>query len=113
MKRLGLITITLIGLYSFYYDLSIGTLPKQKTEAAEEYSIEPEPAQEPSAIEKNPYKEVTVEPGHTVLSIVERLHDGPIPASIQEIVYDFKQLNHGMEPEEIQIGKAYRFPLYQ
>ncbi|TSB46835.1 hypothetical protein FN960_10310 [Alkalicoccobacillus porphyridii] len=57
-------------------------------------------------------QEVIVEPGHTVLSIVEHLHQGPIPVSIQQIVDDFKALNHSLEPDAIQIGQTYLFPIY-
>lgn len=116
MKRIGTIVIILIILYSTYYDLTIGTLPNGRTQAAEQ------PVSEQSKVplsenadntDLEPYQEIIVEPGHTVLSIVEHLHEGPIPATIQEIVYDFKQLNGGIEPEDMQIGKAYLFPLYR
>ena len=57
------------------------------------------------------YQEVIVEPGYTVLSIVEHLHTGPISASIQEVIFDFQELNPGVSAEKIQIGQTYLFPL--
>lgn len=119
MKRIGTIVIILIILYSTYYDLTIGTLPNHLTQAANQPTNEqattslPEDGASTLPTEQlEPYQEVIVEPGHTVLTIVEHLHEGPIPASIQEIVYDFKQLNNGLEPEDMQIGETYLFPLY-
>jgi hypothetical protein len=117
MKRIGTIFIILVILYSVYYDLTIGTLPNGLKEV-EVTTIE-EPGNTDHLIEEtetpvtfDPFQEVTVEPGHTVLSIVEHLHEGPISASIQEIVFDFQELNNGIKPEEIQIGKTYLFPVY-
>ncbi|BAB05121.1 hypothetical protein P4637_19785 [Halalkalibacterium halodurans] len=106
MKRLGFFTLLLIIFSSMYYDLTIGTLPPlvnspSTVEAAENNTL-------PDA----PYEVVVVEPGYTVLSIVEHLHTEPIRATIQEIVYDFSQLNDGLAPEDIQIGESYRFPIY-
>ncbi|MCM3761465.1 hypothetical protein M3212_11790 [Alkalihalobacillus oceani] len=116
MKRLVTVAVVSMILYCTYYDLSIGTLPNGLTKAAEtEQEEQSHPGGEqpvPPPLAQAPYQEVIVEPGHTVLSIVEHLHEGPIPASIQEIVYDFKELNQGLEPEDMQIGKVYRFPLY-
>ncbi|NEU30721.1 hypothetical protein GN156_07990 [bacterium LRH843] len=117
MKRIGVASIVFIILSSIYYDLTIGTLPDiqasfDKTEQQTVLSIDETPtnANMTSTI---PSQAIIVEPGYTVLSIVERLHEGPIPASIQEIVYDFKQLNGGTEPEKMIVGNSYLFPLYQ
>ncbi|ERN54796.1 hypothetical protein M3689_04610 [Alkalihalophilus marmarensis] len=120
MKRIGFGLIILIILYSVYYDLTIGTLPNGLTAAPEEtVDIEEaesvmtnEVSEEPVITE--PFVEVVVEPGYTVLSIVEHLHEGivPFPASIQEVIFDFKHLNQGIEPENIQIGETYKFPYY-
>ncbi|WP_332691014.1 hypothetical protein [Halalkalibacter lacteus] len=121
MKRIGTIFIILVILYSTYYDLTIGTLPNGLTQTATEQSIIEEQMElddtdksenEVIVAEFEPFKEVVVEPGHTVLSIVEHLHKGPISPSIQEIVHDFQTLNDGIKPEEMQVGKKYFFPLY-
>jgi len=116
MKRIGTIFIILVILYSTYYDLTIGTLPNGLTEATETITKEntnSDLTEETTVlVELDPFQEVTVEPGHTVLSIVEHLHEGTIKATIQEIVFDFQELNGGTKPEEIQIGKSYFFPVY-
>lgn len=119
MKRIAGIFIMLIFLYSTYYDLTIGTLPSEISKASEPTAeqkviVESTEEKEDTITEEpvtDPFQAVTVEPGNTVLSIVEHLHEGPYPATIQDIIYDFKELN-GIEPEEMQIGEEYLFPLY-
>lgn len=97
VKRiLSLLLIMLIGV-GIYFDLTIGSLPKKEI------------AEKQTTI---PYQEVTVQAGFTVLSIVEHLHDGPVPATIQQIIADFKTLNPNIDPEEIQVGQTYLFPVY-
>jgi hypothetical protein len=121
VKRIGTIFIILVILYSTYYDLTFGTLPNGLTQAATEHTVKEEQvkpddsnnAKKELAEEFEPYKEVVVQPGHTVLSIVEHLHEGPISPSIQEIIHDFETLNGGIKPEDMQVGKKYRFPLYR
>ncbi|UOE95708.1 hypothetical protein [Alkalihalobacillus sp. LMS39] len=106
MKKLFYSLVIVLILYASYYDLSTGTLPEASATPSEQAN----PSQSPTTI---PAQEVVVDSGYTVLSIVEHLHEGPIRASIQEIIYDFKQLNDGIEPEDIQVGQTYLFPLYQ
>ncbi len=59
-----------------------------------------------------PSELIIVEPGYTVLSIVEELNIGPINASIQQIIFDFEALNPKTNASNIHIGKAYLFPIY-
>ncbi|WP_088102480.1 hypothetical protein [Halalkalibacter urbisdiaboli] len=116
MKRAGLFLIILIILYSTYYDLTIGTLPNglNNTAQATKGHDETESIEDLKPTENTiePFQEVEVEPGYTVLSIVEHLHDGPLSASIPEIIYDFEQLNPGVKADAIQVGEIYLFPLY-
>ncbi|GAE30713.1 hypothetical protein [Halalkalibacter hemicellulosilyticus] len=117
MKRLLAFIFIFIFLYSTYYDLTIGTLPNglSQRDQLEELSTETKnnevPTKEVITSNDEPYEVIQVEHGQTVLSIVEHLHTGPIPATIQEIIFDFKQLN-GIEPEEMQVGHEYLFPIY-
>ncbi|GAF65924.1 hypothetical protein BTS2_2824 [Bacillus sp. TS-2] len=113
MKKLLILAFVIVTLTSLYYDLTIGTLPGKNDQVAVADDIQPEQAGSNELLQDPiPFQEVIVEPGYTVLSIVEHLHTGPIPATIQEVIYDFKQLNNGTEPEHIQIGQSYYFPLY-
>ncbi len=115
MKRAGVVLITLIILYSTYYDLTFGTLPSHFAEAGTESKAMTESNVKQAPQEQaqdEAYQEVIVEPGYTVLSIVEHLHDESVPASIEEVIHDFKQLNPNIEPESIQIGHSYLFPVY-
>ncbi|WP_247747496.1 hypothetical protein [Alkalihalobacillus sp. BA299] len=108
---LALILIVIIACYSLYYDLTTGTLPKVNDSST---TKAPQENQVNIAIEEEalPAQEVVVENGYTVLSIVEHLHEGPVPASIQQIIYDFQELNPGVTADKIQVGKTYLFPLY-
>ncbi|OIJ16115.1 hypothetical protein BKP35_03820 [Anaerobacillus arseniciselenatis] len=106
MKKLFITLLTIITIYSIYYDLNMGTLP-QMTEAAN-YITEQHTGESKSKSEL-----IEVQPGYTVLTIVEELHIGPVKASIQQIVSDFEQLNPGASASNIQVGKSYLFPLYQ
>ena len=119
MKRIGLLLIILVILYSTYYDLTIGTLPnglkntvQANTEKETTLPLEQQIEEPESPNNNEAFQEVVVEPGYTVLSIVEHLHEGPIPASIQEIIYDFEELNPGIKADSLQIGETYLFPLY-
>ncbi|AIE60756.1 hypothetical protein [Bacillus methanolicus] len=103
MKRLFALLAGILVIYVIYYDLNHGTLPSVK-----EQKIEDSYAELPSM----PYFEKQVQPGDTVLSIVENRLNGPIPVSISKVVEHFQLLNDGKKPEDIQVGKTYRFPDY-
>lgn len=49
--------------------------------------------------------------GDTVISIAEKIHQGPIPVPIDQLIDDFQSLNE-ISPNEIQIGQHYKFPFY-
>ncbi|MBM7701509.1 hypothetical protein [Metabacillus iocasae] len=110
MKRLSVLAaVVLIG-YICHYDIKNGTIPSSYTE---------QPAQEvmnmtKEAVDENSksYNIVKVRAGDTVLSIMEQLIKGPIPVPIDQLIKDFKHLNE-IEPEEIQVGKEYKFPTYK
>lgn len=107
MKKLFVTILVLITIYSVYYDLKQGTLPTNNSVTAEATAVLDQENNLNVASES-----VEVEPGYTVLSIVEELHIGPVKASIQQIITDFEFLNPGTSASTIQIGKAYLFPIY-
>ncbi|RXI99435.1 hypothetical protein DS745_14495 [Anaerobacillus alkaliphilus] len=109
MKKLLIPVLLLISIYSIYFDLKIGTLPTS-TFAAETSPMIEVPEQTTFQI---PAELIVVEPGYTVLSIVEELHGEPVNATIQQIVLDFETLNPGTNASKIQTGKAYYFPVYR
>lgn len=105
VKRFVGAILSVLILYVIYYDFTKGTLP---TESNEQNSV---PV---STTNTNiPFFEVEVKPGETVMTIVEKKLDKPIPVSITRLISDFEQLNNGDKPEEIRIGKQYRFPDYR
>ncbi len=103
MKRLFGAIIVILVLYVIYHDTTEGTLPKEnkKNDAV--------PA---STVTDMTYIEEVVKPGDTVLTIVEKNSKNPLPVSISKLISDFQKINEGKKPEEIQIGKNYKFPTY-
>lgn len=105
MKRLFGVFLTVLILYAVYVDLSHGTLPTNETPKIEAKAVNPTP--------NTAYFEVVVKPGDTVLSIIESELDMSIPVPISQVIEDFQALNEGLNPEQIQIGKPYKFPKYE
>ncbi|QKS70893.1 hypothetical protein FLK61_29650 [Paenalkalicoccus suaedae] len=88
LLALLLLTVTILGVR---HDLTIGTL------------------QIPS-VQKS-HVDVIVESGQTYTTIIQQLH---IPEEITEeqVLHDFLLLNDSKDPEELQAGSIYRFPIY-
>jgi hypothetical protein len=103
MKRLTITFIILLTFYVIYFDLNHGTL-----------SFNQEPATEVQASPTNSlfYFKQEVKSGDTVLTIVEEHSTNPSSVSIDKLISDFKTLNNGLLPEDIQIGRSYFFPDY-
>lgn len=105
MKRIVLWFLAIIVAYSVYFDITVGTLPSAKTAAimtsTNGLSVQ-------NGLNS---KLVKVKPGDTILSLVER-NEGTLPVSIKRVIIDFQDLNNGIQPEKIQIGKEYRIPVY-
>ncbi|SLK11433.1 hypothetical protein [Bacillus toyonensis] len=117
MKRLGIFLFVLVLGYIFYYDIKIGTLPMlssyKKTTAAQTIKKEETTTKQSKKEETDvTYKAIEVKTGETVLSITEQVNKKKIP-SIEKVIDDFKQLNKSTSATKIQIGKTYKFPLYQ
>jgi len=100
VKKILTLLFTALITYSVYFDMTIGTLPAVST---------PVTAQESPS--DQPYIEIEVKPGDTLLSIIER-EEGSLPKPINTIILDFQELNDGHSPHELQIGKTYKFPIY-
>ena len=117
MKRLVIFLFVLVLGYIFYYDIKIGTLPMlssyKKTTAAQTIKKEETTTKQSKKEETDvTYKAIEVKTGETVLSITEQINKKKIP-SIEKVIDDFKQLNKSTSATKIQIGKTYKFPLYQ
>ncbi|MGG0204791.1 hypothetical protein [Bacillus mycoides] len=123
MKRLGVLLFVLVLGYIFYYDIKIGTLPMlssyKKTSAAQTIKKEntdtkqnKEKETEKEKETDTAYKAIEVKTGDTVLSITEAINKKKIP-SIEKVIDDFKQLNKNTSATKVQVGKSYKFPLYQ
>nr|WP_295975263.1 hypothetical protein [uncultured Bacillus sp.] len=110
MKRLAGLILMITILYSIYYDISYGTLTAISSMSTS--SSETAPKTAPQSKPELPYFKKKVANGDTVLSILEEHLNGPIPVPIADVVTDFKKLNNGLAPQDIQPGKTYKFPLY-
>lgn len=106
MKKFAAFIATCILIYSVYYDLTVGVIPRGSAETAKLVDLNSIP------VEQEPFTKIEIKPGDTVISIMEELQQGPLPVPISQIVSDFEDLNNGTKPEQIQIGKTYQFPLY-
>lgn len=103
MKRLCVLIFAILTIYAVYFDFTRGTLPAE--EETREASISVNEADES-------YFEKKVGKGETILTIIEEKIEGPLPVSIDTVIADFKMLNDGIEPEALQSGKTYKFPIY-
>lgn len=107
MKKLFGFLLAVLILYVIYFDLTVGTLPSTQTQQVDA-KVEKITNQKTDL----PYFEARVEPGETVISIVEHQLDKSLPVSISDLVEDFRKLNPGETPEKIRIGSTYHFPDY-
>ncbi len=106
MKKFLGVLLSLTILYAIYFDLTTGTLPQASSQKADTVIKTTKPE---TTI---PYFEAKVEPGETVITIVEHQINKPLPVSISKLIRDFQELNSGKNAETIQIGQTYRFPDY-
>ncbi len=100
-KLIALLFILLIG-YSVFFDVTKGTLPSTD-------SIPVTTNSDDKALPS--YKEIKIKSGDTLLTIMER-EEGKLVKPINTIMLDFQELNDGVSPHELQIGKTYKFPIY-
>src|SRR6478735_200960 len=98
MKKLFGFLLAVLIIYVIYIDLTVGTLPSTLTQQVDA-KIETQNTQLKTDI---PAFEAKVEPGETVISIVEHQLDKSLPVSIQDLIDDFRKLNPGESPEKIQ-----------
>ncbi|MFP7334123.1 hypothetical protein SFC23_12270 [Shouchella clausii] len=111
MKRIFYGIVLVIVILGIHHDLTGGTFAEEKGTPPAPLAVQVEEVQgedEPSL----PYQEVIIEPGQTVLSVVEHLHGRQVDRPIESIIADFRELNEQMEPNALQVGGRYRFPLY-
>ena len=104
-KKLGYLAAACLIIYAVYFDLTAGTLPE---------GGEPERNEEvhEAAGSGLSYIEQEVQPGDTLLSIMED-QSGKIARPVDMVIADFKRLNEDISPQNLQIGKTYKFPLYE
>ncbi|MBM7554752.1 hypothetical protein [Thalassobacillus pellis] len=112
MKKAAIFIFIVLLLMSLYKDLTSGVTIKGKEKTPEE-TITPNQ----SEIKKPPLRfdqkvPVKIKSGDTVLSIMEKLHNGEYVYSIEMMLQDFVRLNPGTDPSAIKIDHVYYFPMY-
>lgn len=109
MKKLIGFLFIVVVVFSIYNDFNSGSLPAAVNENKTKDKI-------PSLETNNngtPYFEKEIQPGDTVISVLENELNEPIPVPIGDVVTDFSNLNEGILPEEIKYGQTYKFPDYR
>lgn len=97
----SLIFGTIILLFaSIYQDLTLGSI-----------SMDSENAEKTTMNYKDNYVYVQVQPGQTVLSIVEK-HNNSKSLNVNQIIKDFKKLNPNSKPYQLDAYSYYYFPVY-
>ncbi len=91
-KFLGFLILCLV-LYTSYLDLTNGT-----------YFF--------TSSNEQPYQEIVVQQGETVLSVLEKIN-GTLPVPIDKAIQDFQKLNPHVDPMNIEADKSYKFPVYE
>ncbi|WNB93516.1 LysM domain-containing protein [Bacillus sp. NEB1478] len=108
MKKFLTGCFILLILYAVAYDLKIGTLPQNQPVNAKVIDNKIKITQN----KEEKYQMYEVKPGDTLISVVEKVNiNGKY--TIAGMLKDFKALNPRTDPEHIQIGKTYKFPLYK
>lgn len=115
MKRIFFFLLFIAVCCTSYYDVTKGTLNKTDTSSKQvttkSVTAKVHPSNTVSKKTQPDYKSIKIAPGNTVLSIVEKLNPSHhIP--ITTVISDFKKLNPNTNPNQIEIGKTYKFPIY-
>ncbi len=105
IKRLSIYLLLILLFVSIYKDLTIDDTTKIKSKSKITQFTD---AREISSIR------IRVDPGDTVLSIVEQVNkDNHISKiDITEIITDFEKINPNVDPYELRPNHFYYFPLY-
>ncbi|TGA99603.1 hypothetical protein E4665_04575 [Sporolactobacillus shoreae] len=104
MKKRIFTILFLVACWTSYSDLTSGSLPAGKTVATTAIQNQ---VKEKSAV---PFQRITVAPGDTLLSVTERISNQVPP--ITDVINNFSILNPSVDPNHLQIGKVYSFPVY-
>ncbi|GGL40105.1 LysM peptidoglycan-binding domain-containing protein [Sporolactobacillus putidus] len=100
MKKRIFTLLILIVCWTSYTDLTSGSLPAGTAAKTSAQSVNA-----PLSFQK-----ITVAPGDTLLSVAERINK--TSPSIDQVIKDFAILNPSVDPNHLQIGRAYAFPYY-
>ncbi len=97
MRRFLIFILIIFLIQSIYKDLSLSTEKPVERQESEETFVQ--------------VIQVKTEPGDTIFSIMEELHDGA-RFKRQIILQDFQKLNPSADPLQLEAYKFYFFPIY-
>lgn len=98
----GFIILCLIGIYK---DLQLGFSPERENISATEPVL---PAVDYQV------SHIQAAAGETVLSVVERIHSRPLTKiNPAQILADFQTMNPSADPNKLEAGRYYYFPIYK
>lgn len=100
-RKMILYLVVFLCVLSIYYDLS-GRNPHHTVEPVDR-------SEHTETISAVP---MVVKPGQSVLSITEQINTHVDYLDISQMIHDFKRLNPGVDPLNIQTNQIYYFPLY-
>ncbi|MBB6448862.1 hypothetical protein HNR44_000811 [Geomicrobium halophilum] len=109
-KWIWILAIATVG-FAIYYDVSRGTLPMMDVSSEVTDDLQVEETNGSLAYDRT--VDIEIEPGQSLLTVVEELHETGTPVAIETIKEDFIHLNEGQPPEQLEHGQVYTFPLYE
>ncbi|MFD1038497.1 hypothetical protein ACFQ3N_08845 [Virgibacillus byunsanensis] len=104
MKRMAILLFIILFLASIYKDLTIGVLfsPEDENEPQTQYTTS-----------NYTIIKIKVQPGDTVLSIMEELNkDNFHTIDITKTLTDFQEINPNIDPHILKNNEFYYFPQY-
>lgn len=99
IKKLLILFLIVLISYVTYYDITFGTFQNTSTK-------------EVSTDSTIIFQTVEIKSGDTLLSLVEQLSHTNIP-SVDIIIGDFQKLNNGLKPNNLQVSRTYKIPIYK
>ncbi|MCG3418688.1 hypothetical protein ACTWPF_09105 [Oceanobacillus sp. M65] len=99
LKRCTLFLLCVFLIAAVYTDLTKGSLPTtpENNETNTNYTA----------------KQLKVQQGETVLSIIEKINPTLTKVSVDNFIKDFQVLNAEADPFHLQVDRYYYFPVYE
>lgn len=105
-KKWLLYSICFLTALSIYHDV-VPTEQSASSPNVHVQSVDTEQTEKIYVVER------AIEPGDTLLSVIEEIHvHTETSLDMDNVIHDFKRVNQGTDPYDLQINKTYYFPIY-